>query len=72
MTRTGAKCVCDVRPVMTDGHMILPTKARHCVNFSLSPGSPFFSGPRSAPGLPGMFEVVEMFYSSTMFSANPV
>ena len=41
-------------------------------NSSLPLGSPSFLGPRSTPGLPGMFEVAKMLYCFTMYFANAV
>ena len=64
MTCAGAERIRDIRPlVFTDNHMRLPTKeVRYVGNSSLPPGSPLFLVPRSTPGLPGVFEVVEMLY----------
>ena len=56
--------------VVTDNHMMLPTKVGYCGILSLLSASPSFLGPRSPPGVPGMFEVVGRLYYSTMRSAN--
>ena len=56
--------------VITESHIRLRTRGLYWGNSSLPPGSPSLLGPRSTPGLSGIFDFVGIPYCATRFSAK--